>query len=113
MGKAGDIQQKVLLDALEGARRAVRESEAELHAAVEEINRHGVAMNDLRRAMDDCLLRNEQKAYNERIPQYDRMNDERQEMLGRYDRKRRDHSALVERHNELVRQVNDPGRMQP
>ncbi len=111
--RAEEVNDKALIDELHESRRAIAESESELKAMVEELNRQTSAMNELRRAMNGFAAASDAKSYNELVPRYNEMNGTRNELVNRLEEKQRAHLALVERYNRAAERRSDRGRMRP
>jgi len=110
---ADEINNKALLASLQEVKQAIAASEAELRARADEINRNAISFNELKQSMNGFIAAGNAKAYNDLVPQYNQMNAERNELLSRFEQKRQEHAALVEKHNQLMEQRNAQGRLQP
>lgn len=111
--RADEIANKELLAQLREGRQAIAASETELKTMAGEIDRHTTAMNELRQSMDGFIPSGNMKAYNDMVPQFNRMNNDRNELVKRFEQKRQTHSALIEQHNRTAERYNDQGRLQP
>ncbi|MBE0604289.1 MAG: trypsin-like peptidase domain-containing protein [Deltaproteobacteria bacterium] len=110
---ADEINNKALLASLQEVKQSIASIEAELRARADEINRNALPFNELKQSMNGFIAAGNAKAYNDLVPQYNQMNAERNELLNRFEQKRQEHAALMEKHNQLAEQLHARGRPQP
>ncbi|MBE0555693.1 MAG: trypsin-like peptidase domain-containing protein, partial [Proteobacteria bacterium] len=110
---ADEINNKALLTSLQEVKQSIAAIEADLRARADEINRNAISFNELKQSMNGFIAAGNAKAYNDLVPQYNQMNGERNELLNRFEQKRQEHAALMEKYNQLAEQLHAQSRPQP
>jgi len=111
--RSDEIKNKALLASLQEAKQAIVACEADLRAMADEINRYTLAMNELKESLNGFISSGNVKAYNDMVPQFNRMNSDRNELVNRFEQKRQAHAALIEQHNRTAERYSDQSRLQP